>query len=47
MRVWYVAARAAAELGDLRTARTLFEAIQQGDPGFPALDELDRTTRGE
>ncbi len=45
MRVWYVAARAAAELGDLRTARTLFEAIQRGDPGFPALDELDRATR--
>lgn len=46
LRVWYVAARAAAELGDLRTARRLFEAIQRSDPGFPALDELDRVTRG-
>ena len=47
-RVWYVASRAAAELGDLKTAsgRKLFEAIQKADPAFPALDELDRVTRG-
>ena len=46
MRVWFVASRAAAELGDLRTARRLFEAIQKADPAFPGLDELDRVTRG-
>jgi hypothetical protein len=46
LRVWYVAARAAAELGDLQTARKLFEAVQRNDPAFPALDELDRQTRG-
>jgi tetratricopeptide (TPR) repeat protein len=45
LRVWYVAARAAAELGDRGTARRLFEAIQETDPAFPALDELDRATR--
>ena len=45
MRVWFVAARAAAELGDLGTARKLFNAIQKADPAFPALDELDRVTR--
>jgi hypothetical protein len=44
-RVWYVAARAAAELGDRQTGRRLFEAIQRVDPAFPALDELDRATR--
>jgi hypothetical protein len=47
LRVWYVAARAAAELGDRRTGRRLFEAIQQADPAFPALDELDRVTRAD
>jgi len=46
-RVWYVAARAAAELGDYRTARKLFEAVQRADPAFPALDELDRITRAD
>ena len=45
LRVWYVASRTAAELGDRRTARKLFEAIQKSDPAFPALDELDRETR--
>jgi len=45
-RVWYIAARAAAELGDLKTGRKLFEAIQKADPAFPALDELERITRG-
>jgi tetratricopeptide (TPR) repeat protein len=45
LRVWFVAARAAARLGDLRTARRLYEAIQAADPAFPGLDELDRATR--
>ncbi|MCB2223913.1 MAG: tetratricopeptide repeat protein [Actinobacteria bacterium] len=45
LRVWFIAARAAAELGDRKTGRRLFEAIQQADPAFPALDELDRVTR--
>lgn len=42
MRVWYVAARVAHELGDAKTARRLREAIQAADPAFPGLDELDR-----
>jgi hypothetical protein len=42
--VWFVAARAAARLGDRRTARRLYEVIQAADPGFPGLDELDRAT---
>ena len=46
LRVWFVAARAAARLGDLRTARRLYEAIQASDAGFPGLDELDRATAG-
>ncbi len=44
-RVWYVAARAAARLGDMKAARRLYEAIERADPAFPALDELDRATR--
>ncbi len=44
-RVWYIAARAAAELGDPGTARKLFEAVQRADPAFPALDELDQAIR--
>ena len=31
-----------SRLGDARTARRLYEAIQSADPGFPGLDELDR-----
>ncbi|MDX1690214.1 MAG: hypothetical protein R3290_04235 [Acidimicrobiia bacterium] len=46
LRVWYVAARAAARLGDHATGRRLYEAIQSADPGFPGLDELDAATRG-
>ena len=42
VRVWYVAARAAARLGDAATARRLFEAIQEADPAMPGMDELDR-----
>jgi tetratricopeptide (TPR) repeat protein len=45
LRVWYVAARAAARLGDRKTARRLYEAVQQADPAFPGLDELDEVTR--
>jgi tetratricopeptide (TPR) repeat protein len=46
LRVWYVAARAAADLGDRRTARRLFEAIQSSDPAFPALDALEDVVEG-
>ncbi len=42
VRVWYVAARAAARLGDAGTARKLYEAIQGADPAMPGMDELDR-----
>jgi tetratricopeptide (TPR) repeat protein len=44
LRVWFVAARAAARLGDFRTARRLYETLQSAAPGFPGLDELDRAT---
>jgi predicted Zn-dependent protease len=43
LRVWYVAARAAAHLGDEVTARRLLDAITVADPGFPGLTELDST----
>ena len=46
LRVWYVASRAAARLGDSVTGRRLYEAIQAADPAFPGLDELDAATRG-
>lgn len=46
LRVWYVASRAAARLGDMKTARRLYEAVQASDPAFPGLDELDAATRG-
>jgi len=46
LRVWYVAARAAARLGDRGTARRLYEAIQDSDPAFPGLDELDAAIGG-
>lgn len=42
LRVWYVAARAAARLGDRPTARKIYEAIERADAAFPGLDELDR-----
>jgi tetratricopeptide (TPR) repeat protein len=41
LRVWYVAARAAARLGDGATARRLYEAIGRREPGFPGLDALE------
>lgn len=46
LRVWYVAARVAARLGDREAAGRLFRALQEADPGFPGLDELDRLTAG-
>jgi predicted Zn-dependent protease len=45
LRLWYVAARAAARLGDNETARQLFTAIVGSDPGFPGLDELEDEVR--
>ena len=45
VRQWYVAAKAAARLGDLKTARRLYEAVQVADPALPGLDDLDRATR--
>lgn len=47
LRVWYVAARAAAALGDTGTGRRLFEAIERIDPAFPGLDELGRLLRND
>ena len=41
LRVWYVAARAAARLGDRAGSRRLYQAIVEADPGFPGLDELE------
>lgn len=46
LRVWYVACRAAARLGERATGRRLYEAIQEADPGFPGLDELDAALAG-
>ncbi|MBT8211868.1 MAG: hypothetical protein KJN71_01850 [Acidimicrobiia bacterium] len=40
-RVWYVAAKAAARLGDADAAANLRNAILEGDPGFPGIDELE------
>jgi predicted Zn-dependent protease len=42
LRVWYVAARAAARLGDKKTARQLLDAIRGTDPAFPGLGDLER-----
>jgi tetratricopeptide (TPR) repeat protein len=46
LRVWYVAARAAARLGERSIGRRLYQAIQEADPGFPGLDELEEALRG-
>ena len=46
LRVWYVAARAAARLGERAIGRRLYQAIQEADPGFPGLDELEEALRG-
>jgi len=42
LRVWYVAARAAALSGETDTARRIADAILLNDPSFAGLDELDR-----
>jgi len=47
LRVWYIASRAAAALGDTKTARQVFEAIERIDPAFPGLDELGREIRND
>jgi hypothetical protein len=42
LRVWYVAARAAAMRGEVDTARRIADAIVLNDPSFAGLDTLDR-----
>jgi tetratricopeptide (TPR) repeat protein len=42
LRLWYVAARAAALMGDAGCAAELRNAILQQDPAFPGIDELER-----
>jgi tetratricopeptide (TPR) repeat protein len=42
LRLWYVAARAAAMDGDGNTARRLRNAILQHDPSFPGIDDLEK-----
>lgn len=42
LRVWYVAARAAAFNGDAITARRIADAIVLNDPSFAGLDALDQ-----
>lgn len=42
LRVWYVAARAAASSGDITTARRIADAIVLNDPSFAGLDALDQ-----
>jgi hypothetical protein len=42
LRVWYIAARAAASNGDVDTARRIADAIVINDPSFPGLDALDQ-----
>lgn len=41
LKLWYVAARAAALDGDGERARTLRNQILENDPGFPGIDELE------
>jgi predicted Zn-dependent protease len=41
LRVWYVAARAAAEIGDVDRAGELRNAILEHDPAFPGIDDLE------
>lgn len=47
LRVWYVASKAAHRLGDVGTARQIFEAIERADAAFPGLDELGRLVRND
>jgi tetratricopeptide (TPR) repeat protein len=46
LRLWYVAARAAARLGDRSGSRRLYQAIVEADPGFPGLDDLEAALLG-
>ena len=41
LRVWYIAARANAVVGDGKAARQLRDAVTLADPAFPGLDDLD------
>jgi hypothetical protein len=41
LRLYFVAARAAAALGDRGTAKTLSDAIVLADPGFPGWEQLE------
>ena len=41
LRVWYVAARAAALTGRVTEAQRLRNAILENDPGFPGIDDLE------
>ena len=43
LRVWYVAARAAALTGRVGEAGALRNAILEQDPGFPGIDDLEST----
>lgn len=43
LRVWYVAARAAALLDDVDRASDLRNAILEHDPAFPGIDDLEST----
>ena len=47
LRVWYVAARAAALDGDLADAQRLRNAILESDPAFPGMDELENLMSGQ
>ena len=40
IRRWYVAARAAAQLGDKKTAKQIANAIEELDPALPGMDTL-------
>ena len=42
LRLYYVAARVAAALGDRQRARLLSDAIIQADPSFPGYEQLER-----
>ena len=41
LRLYFVAGRAAAALGDRSTAKTLSDAIVLADPGFPGWEQLE------
>jgi predicted Zn-dependent protease len=47
LRVWYVAARAAALTGKLDEAVRLRNAILEHDPAFPGMDDLESTIGGK